>query len=1346
MDKVLSELDVPEFITKFPLIEIDLGKIPEYHLDREFAARFEYRFRKEMAMFMSEVKLGDKLATEAKGTQLRLTPARMEILSYFLFHGHLPVGTEGIAGTVEQLLLDLMLDDPKGVAEMLRLATREARSVLVRIVNSFSEKTIKKVYAILAPHHAMAVASFEKKIIAEAAKAISNESNAKIRRTVKMAILQHLLLEKSRVFDTHKFKLSVRDSVIKDLGEEARVAFKSELKDEPEEVVDLSEAKQTEQSIELIVAVLRGESEGISETDIATAWEFLITEDPILLKNVLARESSSKPERLRNLLEVIPSVQILDFIEDMAPNAGRSIITTIANVVSAHGALRVGKSEEQRFVREVHLAVLQHVLQHSEVQSSPQALAAEIRKHLEAMPNPPTKLFEEWEDLGLPPSEARAKAIEAEKAEKKAIEKAKAKAEAAAKAKEAAEKEEERIEAEIQASLKEQKEELQRIEKEAAEKREKAIEEAALLEVESLEEEVVRAKKALEEKEESLRNELQAASEKERAEIQKKLDEIEEEKKELETDEIDPSLWEYDEEEEVVDGEMVPPRAAELGIPDIKSPEGQLEFLLFFFLNGESPWWYSKPGPTPAPAYLRILLEKKPDELQAAFVEMLKTTPRSKYLSIANRIVSTFNEKVLGDFVYLLSPEISGFFGTVGLIMQKLYEAKSSEFELPQHLKEKAQFSFHFSVMYLLEYLSSSPNASQLLKFVLRETSKVTGLASRVLVKEIATLAEAGIAKGERRFVPLKSMLPKPFEGLEVPKPLEHSPEEAQLSAEALELEAELEAEIMALAKIKATEAAKAKESEEIEAAEVERLEKEQAEDLTEEERAQLEVEQLEKTRLAEEKLAQEEDEQAEIEAKEKAAIEEQVTSAEEIEAAEKEALEQPTEEERAQLEVERREAEVQAAAEKVAREKVEQEAEDAFIEAAAEEILRQAKEAAAAEIHAEKEKQAMEERERLAEELDPADFVEMVRHYLLHGSLSKEATTIFTAETFRMTIAQAFSFKDRGMIRMLMAIVGKQEVRMRLIGLGDAVALNATAMLNVMISDKLMMFVNELLEIFSLPSSPVPRMMVIEHALRFAHKHKSTSFLPMQYMQEFFAYVTNTRERKLPEVILWANKRLENSNSPLATTMIEMVDAIERLDEVRKRKRREKPDTPEVEKPRRKRPLKKLGEEIYVSNAGMPIIHPYLPQLFNMSGLLSIDRKAFKSELAATRAIHMIQYLINKEQDPPEEKLVLNKLFVGMEIDHPLIPLEDPLTEKELETMEGMMKAVVGRWSVMKNSHPDYVRKTFLDRDGRLSKRGDKWVLKVEKKGFDILVNKIPWSINPVRLPWREENIDVEW
>jgi len=75
------------------------------------------------------------------------------------------------------------------------------------------------------------------------------------------------------------------------------------------------------------------------------------------------------------------------------------------------------------------------------------------------------------------------------------------------------------------------------------------------------------------------------------------------------------------------------------------------------------------------------------------------------------------------------------------------------------------------------------------------------------------------------------------------------------------------------------------------------------------------------------------------------------------------------------------------------------------------------------------------------------------------------------------------------------------------------------------------------------------------------------------------------------------------------------------------------------------------------------------------------------------------------------------------------------------------LLQAVIGHWDALRNTTPDGLRGTFLTRPGKLSQRPDgDYLLQVESQSFDILLERLPWGIGVVKLPWMERMLWVEW
>ncbi|MFS4448389.1 contractile injection system tape measure protein [Maribacter sp. 2307UL18-2] len=165
--------------------------------------------------------------------------------------------------------------------------------------------------------------------------------------------------------------------------------------------------------------------------------------------------------------------------------------------------------------------------------------------------------------------------------------------------------------------------------------------------------------------------------------------------------------------------------------------------------------------------------------------------------------------------------------------------------------------------------------------------------------------------------------------------------------------------------------------------------------------------------------------------------------------------------------------------------------------------------------------------------------------------------------------------------------------------------------------------------------------------------------------------------------------------------------------------------------------------QEIFVSNAGLAILHPYLSPLF--IALNFIQKGKFVERRLANSAINLLGYIATGEIQPPEEELILAKVLCGMPTDSP-IERRLVLKKKERAEADKMLRTVISYWSALGNTSIETFQDSFLKREGKLSLRNNRWDLLVEQKTIDVLMNKIPWGISPIKLPWMNKLLFVTW
>jgi hypothetical protein len=165
--------------------------------------------------------------------------------------------------------------------------------------------------------------------------------------------------------------------------------------------------------------------------------------------------------------------------------------------------------------------------------------------------------------------------------------------------------------------------------------------------------------------------------------------------------------------------------------------------------------------------------------------------------------------------------------------------------------------------------------------------------------------------------------------------------------------------------------------------------------------------------------------------------------------------------------------------------------------------------------------------------------------------------------------------------------------------------------------------------------------------------------------------------------------------------------------------------------------------DEIYVENAGLVILWPFLQNFFTHLGL--IEKKQFRDPAARQRAVGLLQYVAAADPQPPEFLLPLNKVLCGMPVDD-VFDFGPEITGVEMEACTDLLTAAIHHAPILRDMSVDGFRGTFLLRQGQLSVRDGNWLLRVQRETHDIVLDRFPWSVALVRLPWMPVLMPVEW
>jgi len=163
----------------------------------------------------------------------------------------------------------------------------------------------------------------------------------------------------------------------------------------------------------------------------------------------------------------------------------------------------------------------------------------------------------------------------------------------------------------------------------------------------------------------------------------------------------------------------------------------------------------------------------------------------------------------------------------------------------------------------------------------------------------------------------------------------------------------------------------------------------------------------------------------------------------------------------------------------------------------------------------------------------------------------------------------------------------------------------------------------------------------------------------------------------------------------------------------------------------------------IAVQNAGLVLLQSYFVMLFERLNL--VNERSFVSEKAQLDAVHYLQYIVTGATETEESFLILNKVLCGLPLCAPIKSgITIPETHKEL--IGEMIRSSIGHWEAIGKTSVDGFRGNWLVREGVLKEVEDHWSLNVEKKPYDILLGKSPFSFSIIKFPWMQKPLNVNW
>lgn len=167
-------------------------------------------------------------------------------------------------------------------------------------------------------------------------------------------------------------------------------------------------------------------------------------------------------------------------------------------------------------------------------------------------------------------------------------------------------------------------------------------------------------------------------------------------------------------------------------------------------------------------------------------------------------------------------------------------------------------------------------------------------------------------------------------------------------------------------------------------------------------------------------------------------------------------------------------------------------------------------------------------------------------------------------------------------------------------------------------------------------------------------------------------------------------------------------------------------------------------SEKISIANAGLILLYPYLRHVFRELKWVD-ERFRFRNDSAQQKAILFLQFVVNGRSRQDEHELVLNKILCNWPLHKPM-RCRCNFSRQEKAAATEMIASLIEHWKVLKNTSVAGFIKSFIGRQGLIQKKGDGFVLQVQAKSIDLLLEDLPFGLQIIKLPWNEYIIHAEW
>lgn len=166
-------------------------------------------------------------------------------------------------------------------------------------------------------------------------------------------------------------------------------------------------------------------------------------------------------------------------------------------------------------------------------------------------------------------------------------------------------------------------------------------------------------------------------------------------------------------------------------------------------------------------------------------------------------------------------------------------------------------------------------------------------------------------------------------------------------------------------------------------------------------------------------------------------------------------------------------------------------------------------------------------------------------------------------------------------------------------------------------------------------------------------------------------------------------------------------------------------------------------AEQMPIQNSGIVIVNDYIQILLSRIGL--IQNREFVDKYSQVKCVQVLSYTVTGSEILNDQGMELLKVMCGLPPRgaHYAYPL---LEESEKRLISSLLEAMISHWPAIGNTSVDGLRGNFLIRAGSLQEVETSWNLTVERRAYDVLLTRSPFSFSVIKYPWMSKVLYVTW